>query len=334
MTNLHPLQACWDLPLASLRADALDTALRLQLFQRLAAPVEPEQLAKALELDATRLDALLALLWSMGLLERRQVRRDGATLWRYCATELAQRYFTEDNDTACGAAWQARLTSLRQFGATIGTLLHGNAASGAASGSGPHWAEAARTHIAQEQRAVTMDVARGILSRLPEFPHVQRMLDLGGGPGGVAIALARENPRLRGVVFELPETAAVAHQAIADAGLAEQLEARGGDLTSDALGEGFDLIWCASVLHFVPDIHETLRCVRAALKPGGVLVCAQAEIPATADAAQRVLSYYLPLLLRGTRCCRPATYARPWRPQASSTSSAWTRSAYRWRQWR
>ena len=84
---------------------------------------------------------------------------------------------------------------------------------------------------------------------------------------------------MHGVVFELPEAADVAAQHIAEAGLASRLEARGGDLARDDIGTGYDLIWCSSVLHFVPELSACLAKLHAALKPGGELICVHAEIP-------------------------------------------------------
>jgi 2-polyprenyl-3-methyl-5-hydroxy-6-metoxy-1,4-benzoquinol methylase len=70
----------------------------------------------------------------------------------------------------------------------------------------------------------------------------------------------------------------VAAANIAHAQLSNRLETLGGDLDSDDIGGDYDLVWCSSVLHFVPDMAAALRKIRAALKPGGVFVCVQAEI--------------------------------------------------------
>ena len=43
----------------------------------------------------------------------------------------------------------------------------------------------------------------------------------------------------------------------------------------------------------------TLAKVYAALRPGGVLISAHAEVPATAEQAQRVMPYYLSMQMLG-----------------------------------
>jgi SAM-dependent methyltransferase len=167
------------------------------------------------------------------------------------------------------------------------------------SATGAGWATAARAQIGQEQRAITVAAALDILARFPQAQQAQHLLDLGGGPGWVAIELARRFPNLTGVVFDWPETAAVAHENIISAGLAERLCSRGGDLVKDPLGQDFDLVWCSSVLHFVPDIDAVLTKVFAAMAPGGRFVCVHAELPTDASEAAQVMPYYLPMRMLG-----------------------------------
>ncbi|WP_420223349.1 methyltransferase [Pigmentiphaga litoralis] len=164
---------------------------------------------------------------------------------------------------------------------------------------GAVWAGAARAQIGQEQRAFTADAACRVMARVPVMATATRLLDLGGGPGWVAIELVRQHPQLQAVVFDWPETAAVAQENIISAGLEERLAVIGGDLAHDDIGTGYDVIWCASVLHFVPDPAAALRRIHAALRPGGVLVCAQAEVGATPQEAVKVLPYYLHMMMSG-----------------------------------
>ncbi|KAG1278350.1 hypothetical protein G6F64_014656 [Rhizopus arrhizus] len=84
----------------------------------------------------------------------------------------------------------------------------------------------------------------------------------------------------------------------------------GGNLAADPIGQAYDLIWCSSVLHFLPDPAATLRKMHDALAPGGQLIMAHAEIPADARAAARMLPYYLPMLLLGRRVTRAGELGR------------------------
>jgi predicted O-methyltransferase YrrM len=295
----HPLQPYWDLTLASVQADALRVALETRLFSHLRVPLSAPALAARLQLHPANTGYLLELLWSMGLLQR---QGEAGTGYHYRAAAVASRYLADESSDYCGDAWVFRLRALRHFGGQLDEQLRSGRPGPSApnlNGSVANWAAAARLQIAQEQRAVTAAAALAVMQRVPEFPQARRLLDLGGGPGLVAIALAEANPGLSGEVFDYPATAAVAQQNIDRAGLDGRLSVRGGDLLSDAIGEGYDLIWCSSVLHFVADVGATLSMIHAALRPGGVLVCAHAEIPPTAAAALQVMPYYLSMRMLG-----------------------------------
>ncbi|MBJ9977099.1 class I SAM-dependent methyltransferase [Pseudomonas sp. S75] len=296
LTTAHPLQACWDLQLGGLGADALHLALAHGLFDHLQQFKAAAQLAQALDWHVESADYFLELLWSLDLLER-----DAQRPARYRNRPLADRHLRSSAAQYCGDALMFRHRVLRETGAQLDDYLRNGMPrrSPTTAQLDQGWANAARLQIAQEQRAVTCDSACALLASLPEYPRLHRLLDLGGGPGLVAIALARQLPALGGVVFEYPETARVAAANIDAAGLGTRLSARGADLDSDDIGSGYDLIWCSSVLHFVHDLPATLQRLHAALAPGGVLVCCQAEVPQARHMAAQVLPYYLHMRLQG-----------------------------------
>ncbi len=291
--NHHPMQPCWDLAAAAVQAEAIDCALALGLFDALAESQTAQELAARHGLHAANTAHLLELLWSLGLLQ--------AAESRYALAPVARDYLVRGAPGFCGDAWRYRLDALRGHARRLRAQVeHGpqpQAAVQTATGAG--WAEAARAQIGQEQRAVSAAGALEIVQRLPRAAQATRLLDLGGGPGWMAIALARRLPRLTGVVFDGPETAAVAQENIDAAGLGQRLRAHGGDVAGDPIGAGFDLVWCSSVLHFVPDIAAVLAKVHAALVPGGLFICVHAERPAEPQEAARVLPYYLPMRLLG-----------------------------------
>jgi predicted O-methyltransferase YrrM len=124
--------------------------------------------------------------------------------------------------------------------------------------------------------AAMADVGRssaGLLAEVLDFTGVRRQLDVGGGPGVYALELARRHPELRATVFDHPETAAVARRNAAEAGLADRVEARGGDAFADDLGGPWDLVLVSNLIHIYPPPRCRLlvqRCA-AALAPGGRL---------------------------------------------------------------
>jgi SAM-dependent methyltransferase len=102
----------------------------------------------------------------------------------------------------------------------------------------------------------------------------ERVLDLGAGPGFVALDLARRVGPM-GHVLALEHSAdyvATGRRLAAEAGLA-QLELRRHDLLRDPLPrEGFDLAWMRWVAMFLPDLEPLLAQLPQALQPGARLV--------------------------------------------------------------
>ena len=104
--------------------------------------------------------------------------------------------------------------------------------------------------------------------------RVQRLLDIGGGSGAYAIAFARANPALRAEVFDLATVVPIARRHIAEAGLADRVQTRVGDLRTDAFGSGYDLVLLSAICHMLgPDENRgLLRRAHEALGPGGRIV--------------------------------------------------------------
>ncbi|MCS3433948.1 ubiquinone/menaquinone biosynthesis C-methylase UbiE [Klebsiella sp. BIGb0407] len=291
------LQPYWDLALANVKADALRIALEWDLFRKLNTPQTASDIAASLGVDSRNLGYVLELLWSMDLL----AHEPGDPL-RYYNQDITRQYFASDAEHYLGDAFLFRLSGLRHFAGQLAQQVQ----SGMVYSQAPdaittqeNWAKAANVQIAQEQRAITAGVVRELMTKVPEFQRGGRLLDLGGGPGLIAISLLQASPLWRGEVFDFPETVKVAQSNIDKAGLSERLNVTGGNLATDPIGDNFDLIWCSSVLHFMPDIEATLAKIWAALKPGGVFISAHAEVPLTVTDASKVLPYYLAMRMKG-----------------------------------
>lgn len=99
-----------------------------------------------------------------------------------------------------------------------------------------------------------------------------RVVDFGGGRGLVAAALATEGYE---VVLCEPNPSQVCGTGAAArlrerAGVA--FEIAGGDI-AELEGGAYDAVVCRAVMHHVEPFVPVLRSVRAALRPGGALIC-------------------------------------------------------------
>lgn len=272
--------------------DALQLALQNALFDCLQKPRSASQLAETIGWHAAPTSHLLALLWSAELL----TRYHSGVGYLYQTAEDAQPYLCTKGGRYVGNAWQYRLMSLRQFGQQLDSIVRQPLPDNDNQQTYDHkWAEAASVQIAEEQRALTADTACEIAATLPHFHRRARLLDIGGGPGLISVALAECYPQLHGVILELPLTAAIAQQHLTAAGINNRFSA----LAELNEGDRFDVIWCSSFLHFVADPASTLADLHRRLNPGGVLISAHARLGDDPQQVSRVMPYFLPLLMRG-----------------------------------
>jgi cyclopropane fatty-acyl-phospholipid synthase-like methyltransferase len=75
-----------------------------------------------------------------------------------------------------------------------------------------------------------------------DFNRFTHVVDVGGGDGSNALALARQFPELRVTVFDSPSVCEIAKHNIADAGLQDRVTTCAGDMFSDPFPEGVDAI--------------------------------------------------------------------------------------------
>lgn len=100
-----------------------------------------------------------------------------------------------------------------------------------------------------------------------------RVVDLGGGTGGVAATLAASGHRVL-VIDPSPDALAATERRAAELDLGDRLTARQGDTTT--LGEvveqgSVDVVLCHLVLDRVAGTAEALDTMARALRPGGVV---------------------------------------------------------------
>ena len=103
-----------------------------------------------------------------------------------------------------------------------------------------------------------------------DFSAHRRMLDIGGGSGAFAAAIALAAPRLQLGIFDLPEVITHARTRFASA----QIEFHAGSFKQDALPQGYDLITLVRILHDHDDdvAQALLGRIYDALPAGGKLL--------------------------------------------------------------
>lgn len=113
-----------------------------------------------------------------------------------------------------------------------------------------------------------------LLVRAAAIDNVRRMLDVGGGSGAYAIAFARANPDLRAEILDLPPVLPIAQKHIEEAGLADRITTRAGDLRADNFGSGYDLLLLSAICHMLGTKanQDLIRRCFETLSPGGHII--------------------------------------------------------------
>jgi len=117
-----------------------------------------------------------------------------------------------------------------------------------------------------------------------DFSSMRKVVDVGGGQGALLAGILRANPKLHGVVFDLPRLADGARRAIAASGVADRLEFAGGDFF-EAVPPGADAYMLKHVIHDWDDAKATriLATCRAAMGPETKLMIVEGVYPPRID---------------------------------------------------
>ena len=149
-------------------------------------------------------------------------------------------------------------------------------------------------------------LAEDILEAYPPGRH-RRLLDVGGGEGAFLETVAAAAPTLELMLFDLPAVARRAHVRLARAGISSRTTVVGGDVLSDPLPRGADLVSLVRVLHDHddPQALRILHAVYRVLPPGGVVVIAEpmARTPGAEAMGDAYFGFYLLAMGQG----RPRT---------------------------
>ncbi|MFI7086685.1 3-hydroxy-D-kynurenine methyltransferase AcmI [Streptomyces anulatus] len=110
-----------------------------------------------------------------------------------------------------------------------------------------------------------------ILVEQADLTGVRRVLDVGGGDGVNAIALALANPGVEFTVLDLPGTVGIARKKIAENGLTDRITVLAADIFTDTYPSGHDCVLFANQLViWSPEENLTLlRKAHRALPDGG-----------------------------------------------------------------
>ena len=243
-------------------AFALLAGMQLDVFTPLKdGPLTAEQLAESLGVGVVRLSHLLYALVAAGMLTVEDNR--------FANTSEANHFLVRGSPGYMGGVhgswsflWSAGLKT----------------------------AESVRTDSPQAKRDYSSDPSESLetglrallgsamaygrtLAKCYDFSACRTVVDVGGGSGGLAIALTEAVPHMRATVADLPNVIAITQRIIAEAGAAERVQTMAVDVTREDLSGSFDV----AILKFFIQVlsqheaHQSMMNVGRALNAGGAI---------------------------------------------------------------
>jgi acetylserotonin N-methyltransferase len=236
-----------DLLEAFRRSKSMFAAVELGVFDALdAGPKSLDELAESIGASKDGLGRLVDACVGLKLLDR----NDG----RYANTAAATAFLTQ--------ASPRRLTGYIRYSNDAMWKLWGNLEDAVREGThrwrqtygwdGPIFSHFFRTEQAKREFLMGMH-GFGLISsphvvRAFDLGRFRRLVDLGGATGHLVIAACELYPKLRGVVFDLPDALPLAREIVAASPVAERIEIAAGDFFADPLPAG-DLYALGRILH-------------------------------------------------------------------------------------
>jgi len=247
--------------IAPIRSKLLFTGIELKVFNQLSEPKSADAVAKAIGTHPGNTRVFLDGLAAMDLLQKKN--------GMYRNLPVAQAFLVEDSPTYLGAMLQMMHSdySLENLSELV------KEGPPPKPETIPEFLEMSKKYAAiyaNGERAGDAQTVLEIVSKLPEFPSFRKMLDLGGGPGLIGMAIVASHPSMKGVIFDLPPVVNVAKVFIKEYGMEDRMEILGGDFNRDPIGEGYDLVLACSCLEAAKDIDSIVKKVYDALNTGGV----------------------------------------------------------------
>ncbi|MGN6276502.1 MAG: methyltransferase domain-containing protein [Solirubrobacterales bacterium] len=252
-------EAMYSMPIAR----SLQVAQRTGILAALAeGPREPGELAEHLGLQKTGTERVLDVIASLGHVRQRP---DG----RYEMTASGRPWLDPSSDTYLGDFladtahywdWYAGLEDLVRDGRHV--ELHEKAA------DDPYWQSYIRGQY-QIARLSSAEVAKAI----PLARGAHQVLDVAGAHGEFSMALCRRHERLRATIVDLPGSARVGEEIVAEAGMSDRVRHLVGDMFEVDYDGHYDGALAFNIIHHLsPDQARALFArIRAVLLPGAPL---------------------------------------------------------------
>jgi SAM-dependent methyltransferase len=259
----------YDAYIAARQSAALAAAVRVGLFELLdREPLSPDDAAARLGLERRPVRLLMRVLRAMGLLEGEGVR--------LAPTADARAHLVRGRPGWLGGLIELEVENFPTPERVLEALRSDRASVyGGADPWASHAHDPGRARAFTEAMHSLIALPAAALAEQVDFSAARRVLDVGGGSGAVAIALARAWPELRCTILDLPSVCELAREFIEAAGVEDRVTTQGGDMLGEPFPGGHDVVIFSQILHdWPPEVCADLvaSAYRALGSGGRVLV--------------------------------------------------------------
>jgi hypothetical protein len=280
---------------APMYTKVLFAAIELGLFAELKMARPYREIAAKLGLHPENTGYLLDALAAMELVEKRE--------GLYRNTALSSKYLAPDGPIFSGNYLRAYSSSCGFDDLDIVKSVKEGPTAAAAQKKGleAHEVFGDYTDMLKTSQKVgrAAEIAE-LVAALPEFGRFRKMLDLGGGPGLIGMAVVQAHPELKGVIFETPAVEKAAIQAVEEYGMTERVTVLTGDYLNGPIGAGYDLVLASGTLNFAKhNLDGIIKKIYDALNPQGVLICISEGLTHERTRPAEIAVSWLPCFLKG-----------------------------------
>ena len=142
-----------------------------------------------------------------------------------------------------------------------------------------------------------LGAGKGLAERF-DFSGRRAMVDVGGGSGGVAIALTEAVPGMRGTVVDLPTIISVTETVIREQGAEDRVAVIAGDAANGSFEGEYDLAVMKAILQVLgpEEARRAVHNVAGALVPGGEVHIIGSILDDTRRSPAQAVSFNLALI--------------------------------------
>jgi ubiquinone/menaquinone biosynthesis C-methylase UbiE len=239
---------------------AMLAGMQLDLFTQLAdRPMNTEQIAETIGVGSAKLRPLLYALVVADLLNV-----EGEF---FSNTDTANRFLVR-GDPSCVVDIHEQLSDL--WNAALKTAESIRTGVPQASHDYQSMSKDELQQFFRGQHPYAIEYGRDLIARY-DFSSYRTLLDVGGGSGGLAIAVTDAIPNIQATVVELSTVTPVTQHFIDKAGAGDRIKVIAADVVRDQLPGSYDAAVMTAFLQVLSpdDVRRALKNVSRAMNPGG-----------------------------------------------------------------